>query len=150
MMKRTAATIELGLLNEFVGIWDTDGMVIEGPEGQPVKFKGTDTYEWLPGGYFLLHRFEASMPDGNITGIEVIGHDTKNNAYTMHSFDSRGNADVMEGQFEMESWTFVGESTLFTGGFRDSGKVFAGLWERRAGAGYDWQPWMEVRLNKVE
>ena len=149
-MMRTAATPELELLKKFVGIWDTEGHVMSDPSGERIKFKGTDTYEWLPGGYFLLHRYEAIMPQGNITGIEIIGYNRESDTYSMYSFDSQGNADVMEGRFEMDNWTFIGGSALFSGGFGDGGKVFTGLWEKRSGKGADWQPWMEVSLNKVE
>lgn len=149
MMLRTAATPELAHLNSFVGIWETTGELKESPDGQPVKFKASDTYEWLPGGYFMFHRFDADMPEGKVIGIEVMGYSQKNNAYFLHAFDSQGHAEIMEGQFEMDSWTFVGASTLFTGGFREEGRVFTGLWERRTDECADWQPWMEVTLNKV-
>lgn len=147
-MLRTAATPELSHLNSFVGIWETAGEVRSDPSGPAVKFKAGDSYEWLPGGYFLFHRFDAEMPGGKVVGIEIIGYDKDKDAYTMHAFDSQGNADVMEGHFEMDNWTFIGKNTLFSGGFREGGRVFSGLWERRAGRG-DWQPWMEVKLNKV-
>lgn len=150
MMLRTAASSELEHLNAFVGIWDTEGEVKTEPSASPLKFTGTDTYEWLPGGHFLLHRYEADMPDGKVIGTEVIGYNQAQNSYTLYSFDSRGQASLMQGHFEMDNWTFIGESMLFTGGFTDGGKVFAGLWERRQGEGFDWQPWMEIRLNKVE
>ena len=143
------ASPELEHLNAFVGIWETEGEMTVDPSGERVKFKATDTYEWLPGRYFLFHRFEGNLPGGNVVRIEVIGYNREINAYTMHAFDSQGNAFVMEGSLEMDNWTFVGERTLFSGGFRDSGKVFAGLWERRPGEGADWQPWMEVLLKKV-
>lgn len=149
-MKRTAASSQLECLDPFVGIWDTTGMVLSGPAGEPVKFKGTDTYEWLPGGHFLFHRYEANIPGEPEVGIEIIGYDPQRNAYTMYAFDSQGSVNILEGHFEMDSWTFIGANTLFSGGFRDRGAVFAGLWERRPGAGLDWQPWREVTLHKVE
>lgn len=149
MMLRTAATTELGLLDPFVGIWDTEGEVMAGPAGEPVKFTATDTYEWLPGGFFLFHRFEAKLPEGSFVAIDIIGYNQEKGSYTMYSFDSQGNADVMEGGVEMDSWTFIGKNRLFTGGFGDRGNVFTGLWEKRLPDSQDWQPWMEVRLNKV-
>lgn len=149
-MKRTAASSELECLDPFVGIWDTEGRVMNGPAGEPVKFKATDTFEWLPGGHFLFHRFEANLPEGPLVGIEIIGYDTQRSAYTMYAFDSLGSANIMEGHYEMDSWTFIGNSMLFSGGFRDQGKVFAGLWERRSADGHDWLPWMELTLHKVE
>lgn len=149
-MKRTAASPELERLNGFVGIWDTEGSLLAGPDEQPHKFKATDTYEWLPGGHFLFHRSEANLPEGKFIAIEIVGHNPNSDSYTMYSFDSEGSSSIMTGGIELDNWTFVGASKLFTGGFRDEGKVFAGLWERRPDEGADWQPWMELILHKIE
>jgi hypothetical protein len=149
-MKPTAASTELERLNPFVGDWDTEGEIKTSPSGQSDRFKATDTYEWLPGGHFLLHRFNADMPDGKVQGIEVIGYNRENNSYPMHSFDSLGNVSLMQARMEKDTWTFVGEGIRFTGGFHNDGKVFAGLWELRSGEAATWRPWMNVRLKKVE
>ncbi len=146
---QTAATIELGRLNPFVGIWDTEGEVMGGPLGQPVLFKATDTYEWLPGGYFMMHRFDANMPDGRVVGIEIIAHEPEYSVYPVYSFDNRGNVSLMQGRFEDSTWTLTGEGQRFTGRFIDNEMVFTGVWEMRAGEGYAWQPWMQVRMKKV-
>jgi hypothetical protein len=148
MTKPTAASPELERLNPFVGVWDTNGEMKTSATGQPTKFKASDRYEWLPGGHFLLHRFEANMPDGRVEGIEIIGYSRESDSYPMHSFDSSGNASVMQARREDDRWTFVGEKTRFTGGFRDRGTVFAGLWELRSDDDDAWQPWMDVRLTK--
>lgn len=149
-MKPRAASIELERLNPFVGAWDTEGEIKNSPSKQSAKFRATDTYEWLPGGHFLLHRFDAAMPDGKIQGIEVIGYSREHDSYPMRSFDSLGNTNLMQARLEMNTWTFVGEGIRFTGGFRDSGRIFAGLWELRSSDGAAWRPWMDVRLRKVE
>jgi hypothetical protein len=150
MTKQTAASTHLARLNAFAGVWDTNGEIKAGPSGQPVKFTATDAYEWLPGGHFLLHRFEADMPDGKVEGIEVIGYNQETKSYPMHSFDNSGNASVMHARIENDTWIFTGESLRFTGRFLDNGKVFAGLWELRSSDGSAWQPWMDVKLRKVE
>lgn len=150
MTKTSAASADLDRLNGFVGVWNTEGEMKATPSGQPVKFKASDTYEWLPGGHFLLHRFEADMPDGRVQGIEVIGYSHETGSYPMHSFDSAGNTTLMQARMEQDTWTFVGESLRFTGGFRESGKVFAGLWEQRPDDGSAWIPLMDVQLNKTE
>lgn len=150
MTKQTAASTDLECLSAFVGVWDTEGEMKASPSRQFMKFKATDTYEWLPGGHFLLHRFDADMPDGNVKGIEVIGYSQESKSYPMHSFDSLGNASVMHARIDQETWTFLGESTRFTGGFRDNGKVFAGVWELRSNDTSAWQLWMDVELRKVE
>jgi hypothetical protein len=148
--KQAAATVDLGRLNQFSGIWHTEGEMKGSCSGQPAKFTATDSYEWLPGGYFLLHRFDADMPDGNVKGIEVIGYSQESNSYPMHSFDSLGRTSMMQARVEEDRWTFTGEDIRFTGRFLEIGTVFTGLWERHPGEGAAWQPWMKVRLRKVE
>jgi hypothetical protein len=124
-MKSTAASTELERLNPFVGVWDTEGEMKPGSQETPAGFKAIDTYEWLPGGHFLIHRFDADMPDGKIQGIEVIGYSQESNSYSMHSFDSSGKVSIMQARVEKDTWTFVSE-------------------------GAAWQPWMNVRLKKRE
>lgn len=87
---------DLGRLNPFLDIWLTEGEMKGSSSGQPAKFTATDSYEWLAGGYFLLHRFDADMPDGNVKGIEVIGYSQESNSYPMHSFDSLGSTSMMQ------------------------------------------------------
>jgi hypothetical protein len=150
MTKSIAASIELERLTPFLGDWETQGEMKTSPSEQPAQFRAIDTYEWLPGGHFLLHRFDADMPSGKVQGIEVIGYSRESNSYPMQSFDSLGNTNLMQARLENETWTFVGEGIRFTGGFRENGRVFAGLWEQRSGVGEAWEPWMDVRLKKVK
>ncbi len=118
------------------------------PSGPPVTFHAIDTYEWLPGGFFLIHRWDAHMPDGDTKGVEIIGYDASRKTYPMHSFDDQGNHSVMQATVDGDTWRFTGESARFAGGFRDGGRTFAGLWERRSSEGGSWRPWMDVVLTK--
>jgi len=150
MSKISPATIYHEPLDVFVGVWKTAGEEKGGAERPSVKFTAEDTYEWLPGGYFLFHRFDADMPDGNVKGVEIIGYSTESQTFPMYSFDSLGNATVLQGKNEGERWTILGESIRFTGSFSDNGKTFNGLWEMRSDGGAAWQPWMDVTLRKME
>lgn len=51
-----------------------------------------DTYEWLPGGFFLIHRVDGRMGEAEVTAIEIIGFDASIQAYLTRSFDNQGNA----------------------------------------------------------
>jgi hypothetical protein len=145
----TAASLELERLNPFVGEWNTEGEMKSHASEQSEKFKATDTYEWLPGGHFLLHCYDADMPDGKVQGIEVIGYSRESDSYPMRSFDSTGNSSLMQGRVDKEEWTFVGETIRFIGGFRDNRKVFRGLWEFLSPDDGSWKPLMDVTLRKV-
>ncbi|HEU5163294.1 MAG TPA: DUF1579 family protein [Thermoanaerobaculia bacterium] len=146
-MSGTAASPELAPLESFSGRWDTEGEM-RSAAGPSRAFKARDAYEWVAGGQFLLHRFDADMPDGKVEGIEIIGYDRESRSYVMHSFDSTGTATVMRGTNENGRWMFEGERARFRGGFRDGGRVFAGLWEMRSADGSPWEPWMDVTLRK--
>jgi len=94
--------------------------------------------------------FKDEAVDGNVKGVEIIGYSTESQTFPMYSFDSLGNATVLQGKNEGERWTFLGESIRFTGSFSDNGKTFNGLWEMRSDGGAAWQPWMDVTLRKME
>jgi hypothetical protein len=148
MTEHSPATDAMARWVGFVGIWETEGEIEGGSGSTTATFRASDVYEWLPGGHFLLHRFDADMPGGRTQGIEVIGHDGELDAYPMHSFDNAGNASVMHARLEGDTWTFLGKAIRFIGGFRDAGAVFAGTWQTRSSDDSAWTTWMTVTLRK--
>ena len=145
-MTQQPATPDLAPLDRFVGVWDTEGEV--GAGDSAVRFEATDEYEWLAGGYFLLHKFRARMPEGEASGIEVISHDPASNTFELRSFDNTGSSSVMSARHEGDRWSFVGEQMRFSGAFSPDGREFSGIWESRPPGASTWQPWMTVRLSK--
>lgn len=51
-------------LDRLVGTWELSGEV-----------RGTVTYEWMEGGYFLIQRVDLEQHGQKIWGIEIIGHE---------------------------------------------------------------------------
>lgn len=136
-------------LNVFVGKWETQGQIKESPYGPAGKLIGTDTYEWLAGGFFLVHRVNVRMGDQKNESIEIIGYDALAKIYSMHSFDSQGNSILMQADVRGDTWTFTGESMRFTGVFGNDGKSISGKWEY-LGEDSGWHHWMDVKLTKAE
>lgn len=150
MTDTVAATAALAPLAAFVGQWNTQGEVkLLGPSGRGAPFRATDSYEWLPGGHFLLHRFVSHMPDGTVEGIEVIGYDASRKLYTMQSYDNQGNATAMQASVDGDQWTFTGNNVRFRGGFAEGGQVFSGVWEMRERLNVSWRTWMTVELRRA-
>ncbi len=133
-------------LEPFVGRWRTTGEVRPGAETPAIEIEGTDSYDWLPGGFFLLHRVDVRIGGQPAQALEVIGWDAGSGTYFMHAYDDHGNAGTMQMSVRDGVWSFVGDAERFTGGFSDGGRTLAGQWERRNGA--DWLPWMDIRLTK--
>lgn len=144
-----AANADLQHLEAFVGQWRTEGEVLATDSGPFARFHAKDTYEWLPGGFFLVHRWDAHLPDGESQGIEIIGYDAETRTYPMHTYDNQGNIGVMHAHVEGGTWKFLGESMRFSGEFCENGNVIKGVWELRASEAEGWSPWMTVTLTKV-
>jgi Protein of unknown function (DUF1579) len=90
----TASSPENALLNVFVGRWHTTEEVASSP-GPVTKIDALDTYEWLPGGYALIHYAESTVGDDLIQAIEIIGYDPSRRAYLDRSLTTR---EVLDGR----------------------------------------------------
>lgn len=136
------------LLEPFVGIWNTTG-VIKGADAMPdLPINGTDVYEWLPGGFFLLHRVDVFLGEARAQSIEIIGFDPGLGQYTLHSFDHQGHTALMHATVQNGVWTFKGTTMRFTGQFSADGDTITGIWEQ-AIDGQHWTHWMDIQLTRV-
>lgn len=148
-MQQTGATADHKPLDVFSGKWQTSGEVLGRPPGSTSTFHGSDTFEWLPGGFFMVHRWDVDMPDGKSEGIEIIGFDATHSGYSIFSFDNQGSATLMKGSTQDGRWTFTGDLMRFTGALDDDGNVVSGKWEMRSDPNSPWEPWMNVTLKKA-
>jgi hypothetical protein len=148
-------------LATIAGHWRTSGHVIDQPN---VPVTGTDIYEVVPGGHFLLHRVDVSVGDQQVQAIEVIGEPDGYGGYLARSFDSEGNAEVMrltiddEGVFHFTGGGDIAptaqphgaptarvRSTLTIASGRES---MTAQWERSED-GATWHAWMDIRFTLV-
>ena len=124
-------------LNEFVGQWHTEGQQHEGPVGPAARTSAVETYEWLTGGLFLIHRFQGRVGDNDAACIEVIGHDAQTQTYPIHTFYNNGIAQQWESRESDGIWTLTGDWQIkgqamkvrLTTVFSDDGSIMTGKWE---------------------
>jgi Protein of unknown function (DUF1579) len=143
-----APSPEIQRLHLFVGKWKTEGETHASADAPAVKVAFMDTYEWLSGKFFLVHRANGHIGNEEFNSIEFIGYDPLSQMYICHSFDSRGNSDLFQANFRDPIWTIEGKSSRFTGMFATSGHTLTGKWEQSSD-GVNWLPWMDVKLTKV-
>jgi hypothetical protein len=134
-------------LNKFVGQWKTRGLIPENGTTPEVIVEGTDSYEWLPGEYFLKHSADVMMGNDRNQTIEIIGFDKDANHYTMHYFDNKGESGFMKAIFSSGRWSFEGDNLRFRGSFSEDNKVFSGSWEKKEKSG--WTHFMTIELRKI-
>jgi hypothetical protein len=105
--------------------------------GPPADVRARAVFEWMPGGRFLVQRWEVSLPEAP-DGIAIIGFDDERETYLQHYFDSRGVARVYEMSFGDGVWKLwrdapdfspLSFSQRFTGTFSDDGDTIEGRWE---------------------
>ena len=140
---------ELRKLDRLVGKWKTEGKTRATPSKPSVRICGTDIYEWLPGGFFLIHRVNVCMGDEEVKSVEVIGYDDSVQTYPMHSFDNKGNYDLSQASVHNSTLIITGKSIRFTGVFSDNGDTITGTWEILTDSS-NWSPWMDLKLTRVE
>lgn len=133
----------------FVGRWSTTGDVKDAAGLVVAQLRAVDTYEWLPGGFFLLHRWDARIGDDESQGIEIIGYDTQRQTYSTHSFDSQGNRLTYQATLQDKVWKVWSKSERFVGRFSGDTKTLTGAWERCSDSS-TWVRWMDVKLCKSE
>ena len=129
-------------LNVFTGTWHTEGTVLA--DGS--RLVGTDIYEWLPGGFFQLHRVEAEIGGGKVHALEVVGVEGK--GIRTQSFDNTGNFKEYRARLSGRKWEIDGSLERFRGSFTSDRKTLTGRWETRTSARGRWTPWMDIRLTK--
>lgn len=136
-------------LDVFVGTWHSEGETIASTETPAVAISGTDTYEWLPGGFFLVHHVDVRFGDEKVDAIEIIGYDASDRTYPMRSFDHRGNFATMQATVGDDgTWTFTGDGERSTVVLSDDGTAMTADWERSSD-GSRWHPWMHMTFTKV-
>ena len=144
----------------ITGHWDTSGHVIGDPA---VPVTGTDTYELLAGGYFIVHHVDVTVGGQPVRAIEVIGEPAAAGGYLARSFDSDGNAETMHVTIDDDGvFHFAGGSDIAPAAQPDGvptasvrstltvapdGASMTARWER-SDDGSTWQPWMDIAFAR--
>jgi hypothetical protein len=143
------ATEAVRRLAALVGRWRTEGWTRETADSPAARIDAVDTYEWLPGGFALLHVVDARVGDEKVEGAEIIGHDPARGSYLTQYFGSDGPSSYEASLTEEDGalvWRMWSEADRFVGTFSDDGDTITGHWELRADS--EWRPWMDITLTR--
>jgi len=140
---------ELIQLRKFVGHWITNGVLRSSDKAPGEIVTGTDTYEWLAGEYFLLHKADVYIGKEKNQTYEIIGFDNKIGKFTMQHYDSKGSTGLMLAECKKDDWEFTGDDLRFNGGFKNGGKKFSGTWQQR-NKDSNWEIFMDITLIRAD
>jgi catechol 2,3-dioxygenase-like lactoylglutathione lyase family enzyme len=145
----------------IAGRWRTTGHVIG---ESPIPIRGTDIYEVLAGGHFLVHHIDVMVGDQPVRAIEIIG-ERDGEELLARCFNGDGSVETMrltiddDGVFHFsggadsalaskpsDAAAIRVRSTLTVGAER---KTMSARWERSED-GTTWLPWMDVRFVSID
>jgi Protein of unknown function (DUF1579) len=158
-----APSPQIRRLGALVGRWRSEGHVVADP---PVPISGTDVYEWLPGGFFLVHHVDVVIGDQPVQAIELLGeYDPATDSFTGRAYDNQGNVTVMRATVDEHGvWRFTGGGDVAPaarpasagagGAVRSTltvspdGRSMMARWER-SDDGAGWRPWMNMTFTRM-
>ena len=81
-------------MDVFISKWHAEGKSYadeqrtDDPLASAVPWTSDESYEWLPGGFFILHRWDAMAGMRVFKGVEIIGYDVTEGGYFTRLFDN--------------------------------------------------------------
>ncbi|MGE3820361.1 MAG: DUF1579 domain-containing protein [Isosphaeraceae bacterium] len=104
---------EHALLSQDVGTWEATIKMWTDPQGEPQVSKGTETNTLMPGGLWVLSKFEGEMMGTTFHGQGQNGYDPVRGKYVGTWVDSMSTSPiVMEGTYDeaKKALTMTGET----------------------------------------
>jgi Protein of unknown function (DUF1579) len=144
---------ELQLLNVFVGKWHLEGLSYgsgqsqENPYDSSVRWSGEETYEWLPGGFFLIGHFNGQIGDAAINGMEVTSYDAASQTYPSQIFDNYGRIHLGQRIVRDGVWTYTGTEYRTTYVLSNDGHTMTTHWDWLSGT--DWLSLVDLKGTKL-
>ncbi len=99
-------------LDMFAGSWTLDGDIKPGAMGPGGKAIETEKCEWMDGDFYLVCHVEYKTPQGNESGLTVMGYSADDKAYTYREFDSGGEFDDSKGSVDGDTWTWTNDQKM--------------------------------------
>jgi hypothetical protein len=116
------------------------------PRAPSVSILTNDIYEWVPGGFFVIHSAFGKIGDTSVGGIELIGVD--DDSYSSTFYDSFGNMHLSRVEIDGNQIRWLGNRTRCVVTITDDGSTQVAHHEVGDGSG-NWSPSMDVTLRKV-
>jgi hypothetical protein len=148
-MADSAPAEPLRPLAPIVARWRTSGTVLDEQGATVMTVSGTDEYEWMPGGHWVIHRVDVMMGDDHTRAIELIGDPGDGDTFVMRAFDASGAYDEMSLTVRDRRFDTTGDGVRNTLVVAPDGASMAATWERRLDDGR-WVRWMDLTLKRYD
>lgn len=131
----------------LIGVWKTSGQVIT--EHGNIILKGTDSYEWILDGKFILHKADVMMGNEKSKTLEMIIPDRNSYQSQMQYFNSKGETGIMQSELKDNIFTIEGQGIRFEGTINDNDSEVIGQWYLQSKHD-NWEVFIHLRLEKMD
>jgi hypothetical protein len=129
----------------LIGVWITSGTVLQ--DGKTLTLEGTDSYEIVLDGWYILHKANVTMGDQKSETFELISLDETDGAAKMQYFNSKGESDLMSGHISNDDYFISGDRLKFSGTIGRDDSEIIGSWYLLT-EGKQWKQFIEMKLTK--
>lgn len=135
-------------MNAITGRWRVQGYNSpSAPDSEGEFVSGEESYEWLDGHYFLVHRFERHIGSNRISGMGWIGYDPGSGSYYCHSISNNGQFRVYEVLMSEGVLRFDSENERGVVNISHDGNIMSIHWEHSTD-GKHWQPLYDLEGHR--
>ena len=126
-----APDLALKRLEKLVGTWNMTGRTLDSDVD---NITGWNTFEWLPGGFFLKSFGEINFKGDLIQSLEMIGYDPSTQTFPSSVYSNMdGRALPYSWDVQDNSIRHSDASSQYTGTFSEDGKTLSGGWRPKQG-----------------
>lgn len=117
----------LRALEIMIGTWGLEGRDFTTNEA----IRRQSTFEWLEGGFFVVHRFSIDYAGRRFAGVEYIGYDEKSGLLKTHVYLNQGGEPIVY-TWDVDDETFTnwfgkkGSSNRYKGKFSEDHNTLVG------------------------
>lgn len=140
-MNKTAT----GSFRRLLGVWKTSGQILSGDS--TLSLTGTDSYELILGGNYILHKAAVVMGDEMSETFEIIGLDSSSEKAEMNYFNNRGESGTMSGQIKGDDFLIEGDRLKFAGKINEANTAVVGKWFQQS-EDNSWNEFIDLKLER--
>lgn len=147
----------LEALRPLVGKWHTEGKQFEGPFGPASAFAAVETFEWLEGGHFLVHRMDGHFGARPAACVDIWGLNDERQLFCQTYYND-GKSNTWQVQASGHALTLNGSwakgtgpalRVRYTAQVIEEGNTLEGKWEHSRD-GQEWTTFLESRATKAQ
>ena len=139
--------IEDSDFKNFIGEWKTEGRVFGTDQTPEIQIIGTDTYESILDGFFILHKADVLIGKEKSQTLELMWLLNSNEKVSLRHYNNTGSSGLMAGELRRKEWTIKGDELRFDGKFSDNFDELSGNWQRLDNQ-KKWVNFIEIKLTR--